>query len=117
MDPLGICTQPDLRCPQPVYRLLYTGELPDAGEFTGNNEVTAGTVTASGAAAILSGTPVSSPLGYSQNEFGGTFGGPNIRYQTFFYFAYEGWRFAQPQNTRRDRSDTAEELEVTSAVR
>jgi hypothetical protein len=61
------------------------------------SEVTAGTQTAAGAAAILSGTPVS-PLGYSQNEFGGTVGGPIIHNKTFFYFAYEGWRYSQPQN-------------------
>ena len=50
-----------------------------------------GDADAAGAAAILSGTPVS-PLGYSQNEFGGTFGGPIIRNKTFFYVAYEGWQ-------------------------
>ena len=60
-------------------------------------QVSAGTQTAAGAAAILSGTPVS-PLGYSQNMYGGTFGGPIKRNKTFFYFAYEGWNFAQPQN-------------------
>jgi hypothetical protein len=63
-----------------------------------NSQVTAGTLTPAGAAAILSGTPVA-PLGYLQNEFGGTVGGPIIRNKTFFYFAYEGWRFSQPQNT------------------
>ncbi len=62
------------------------------------SQVSAGTQTAAGAAAILSGTPTA-PLGYSQNEFGGTFGGPIKRNKTFFYFAYEGWRFSQPQNT------------------
>jgi hypothetical protein len=61
-------------------------------------QVTAGTLTAAGAAAILSGTPTS-PLGYSQHEFGGTFGGPVIKNKTFFFFAYEGWRFSQPQNS------------------
>ena len=43
-------------------------------------QVAAGTQTAAGASAILSGTPVS-PVGYSQNEFGGTFGGPIKREQ------------------------------------
>jgi hypothetical protein len=63
-----------------------------------DNEVTAGTLTAAGAAAILSGTPTS-PLGYFQNTYGGTFGGPIKRNKTFFYFGYEGWQFAQPQNS------------------
>ncbi len=31
--------------------------------------------------------------------YGGTFGGPIKQNKTFFYFAYEGWQFAQPQNT------------------
>ncbi len=61
------------------------------------SQVSAGTQTAAGAAAILSGTPVS-PLGYTQNMYGGTFGGPIKRNKTFFYFGYEGWHFAQPQN-------------------
>jgi Carboxypeptidase regulatory-like domain/TonB dependent receptor-like, beta-barrel len=67
-----------------------------ADKLAGN--VAAGTQTAAGAAAILSGTPVS-PLGYSQNEFGGTFGGPIIHNKTFFYVAYEGWRYSQPNNS------------------
>ncbi|HUK17781.1 MAG TPA: TonB-dependent receptor [Bryobacteraceae bacterium] len=61
-------------------------------------QVAAGTQTAAGASAILSGTPVS-PIGYSQNEFGGTFGGPIIRNKTFFYVAYEGWRYSQPNGS------------------
>jgi len=61
-------------------------------------QVAAGQQTASGASAILSGTPVS-PLGYSQNEFGGTFGGPIIKNKTFFYVAYEGWRYSTPTNS------------------
>src|SRR5579871_118743 len=62
------------------------------------SQVSAGTQTATGAAAILSGTPAA-PVGYSQNEFGGTFGGPIIRNKTFFYVAYEGWRYSTPANT------------------
>ena len=50
------------------------------------------------AAAILSTTPVS-PLGYSQNEFGGTFGGPVIKNKTFFFAGYEGWRYSKPSNS------------------
>ncbi len=61
-------------------------------------QVSAGTITAAAASAILSGTPTS-PLGYSENEFGGTFGGPIIRNRTFFYVAYEGWRYSQPSNS------------------
>src|SRR5262249_41152011 len=67
-----------------------------------------GTQTAAGAAAILSGTPVS-PVGYSQHEFGGTFGGPIIRNKTFFYGAYEGWRYSVPTNSFVT-DPTAEEL-------
>jgi hypothetical protein len=62
------------------------------------NDVTAGTQTTAGAAAILSGTPVS-PNSYSQNEFGGTFGGPIKRNKTFFFVAYEGWRYSQPNGS------------------
>ena len=62
------------------------------------SQVTAGQQTAAGASAILTGTPVS-PIGYSQNEFGGTFGGPIKRNKTFFYVAYEGWRYSQPNGS------------------
>jgi hypothetical protein len=61
-------------------------------------QVAGGTQTAAGASAILTGTPTS-PLGYSQHEFGGTFGGPIVRNKLFFYGAYEGWRFSQPTNS------------------
>jgi hypothetical protein len=47
--------------------------------------------------AQLSATPVS-PLGYSQNEYGGTVGGPIFKNKTFFYLAYEGWRYSKPTN-------------------
>jgi hypothetical protein len=47
--------------------------------------------------AQLSVTPVS-PLGYSQNEYGGTLGGPIFKNKTFFYSAYEGWRYSKPTN-------------------
>jgi hypothetical protein len=70
-------------------------------------DVAAGTQTTAGAAAILSGTGVS-PLGYSQNEFGGTFGGPIVRNKTFFFAAYEGWRFSQPNNSYVNVPTTAE---------
>ena len=58
------------------------------------SEVAAGKITAS----QLSTTPVG-PLGYSQNEFGGTIGGPVIRNKMFFYGAYEGWRYSKPTNS------------------
>jgi Carboxypeptidase regulatory-like domain/TonB dependent receptor len=61
-------------------------------------EVSAGTITGEQSSAILSSTPVS-PLGYSQNEFGGTFGGPIIKNKTFFYGGYEGWRYSKPSNS------------------
>jgi hypothetical protein len=62
------------------------------------NDVASGAQTAAGAAAILSGTPVS-PNTYSQHEFGATMGGPIIHNKTFFYAAYEGWRFSQPNGS------------------
>ncbi len=61
-------------------------------------EVNSGTISAAQSTSILSHTPVS-PLGYSQNEFGGTLGGPIIRNKTFFYGAYEGWRYSQPSDS------------------
>ena len=73
-----------------------------------NSQVAGGTQTAAGAAAILSGTPVS-PIGYSQHEFGATFGGPIIKNKTFFFAAYEGWRYSVPTNSFAI-DPTAEEL-------
>ena len=43
-------------------------------------------------------TPTS-PLGYTENMYGGTFGGPIIKNKTLFYFGYEGWHFAQPTDS------------------
>ncbi len=40
-----------------------------------------------------------SPSGYSQNEYGGTFGGPVFKNKTFFFIAYEGWRYSTPANS------------------
>ncbi len=45
-----------------------------------------------------SATPAA-PAHYSQNEFGGAIGGPIFKNKTFFYGAYEGWRFSQPSNS------------------
>ena len=63
-----------------------------------NTQVNAGQLTAAQASSILTGTPVS-PLGYSENMYGGTIGGPIIRNKTFFYVGWEGWRYASPQNS------------------
>jgi hypothetical protein len=71
----------------------FTGFCNAAQCPAGAAAVAAGTETA----AQFSGTPVS-PLGYSQNEFGGTFGGPIFKNKTFFYVAYEGWRYSKPTN-------------------
>ncbi len=35
------------------------------------------------------------PADYRQNEYGGAIGGPVFRSKTFFYGAYEGWRYSQ----------------------
>jgi hypothetical protein len=41
---------------------------------------------------------------YHQHQFGGTFGGPvalpSLKQNTFFYFAYQGFRFSKPIATR-----------------
>lgn len=39
------------------------------------------------------------PGPYSQNEFGGAMGGPIFKNKTFFYAAYEGWRYSKPVNS------------------
>lgn len=58
----------------------------------------------------------SSPQPFRQNEFGGTVGGPiripkfyDGRNKTFFFFAYEGWRYRQPTGAIY-HSPTAAEL-------
>ena len=43
----------------------------------------------------LSTTPAP-PIAYHQNEFGTAGGGPIVKNKTFFYAAYEGWRFNKP---------------------
>ena len=45
-----------------------------------------------------SATPAA-PEHYSQNEFGGAMGGPIFKNKTFFYAAYEGWRYSKPVNS------------------
>ncbi|MGH9524557.1 MAG: TonB-dependent receptor domain-containing protein [Terriglobales bacterium] len=57
-------------------------------------QVSSGSITASAAGKILSGTPAP-PADFSQNEFGGSLGGPIRKDKTFFYVAYEGWRYTQ----------------------
>src|SRR5437588_10082369 len=37
-----------------------------------------------------------SPAPFRQNQFGGTFGGRIIKNKTFFFAAFEGWRFSKP---------------------
>ncbi len=46
-------------------------------------------------AGSLTTTPAA-PGHYTQNEFGAAVGGPIIRGRTFFFAAYEGWRFKKP---------------------
>lgn len=81
----------------PFTGFCTSATCPDLASKLAAN-VAAGTQTTAGAAAILSGTGVS-PLGYSQNEFGGTLGGRIIRNKTFFFVAWEGWRYSQPNNS------------------
>ncbi len=38
----------------------------------------------------------------SQNDFGGTLGGPVLKNRTFFFFSYEGLRLQQPQTASAD---------------
>jgi len=40
-------------------------------------------------------TTGASPAPYRQNEFGAALGGPIFKNKTFFYAAYEGWRFSK----------------------
>jgi len=42
-----------------------------------------------------SSTTPASPAPYRQNEFGAALGGPIFKNKTFFYTAYEGWRFSK----------------------
>ena len=44
----------------------------------------------------LTGAP---PVAYHQNEFGAAVGGPIFKNKTFFYSAYEGWRYSKPPLT------------------
>ena len=44
-------------------------------------------------------TPVLPKAEERQNDFGGTFSGPIVKNQTFFFFSYEGLRLRLPQTT------------------
>jgi len=52
------------------------------------------TVVRCGAGALT--TTPAAPGHYTQNEFGGAVGGPIFRKKTFFFVAYEGWRYSKP---------------------
>lgn len=41
-------------------------------------------------------TTPASPLHYTQNQFGASFGGPILKNKLFFYSGYEGWRYSKP---------------------
>ncbi len=50
------------------------------------------------AAGVPNGTPAS-PGHYTQNQFGGSVGGPILKDRFFFQGAYEGWRYSKPTLT------------------
>lgn len=78
-----------------------TNEFHGAGwEFVRNNAFDARDpfkdfCNAARCGAGSSSTTPASPAPYRQNEFGAALGGPIFKNKTFFYTAYEGWRFAK----------------------
>ncbi|MDA2926678.1 TonB-dependent receptor [Acidobacteria bacterium AH-259-G07] len=50
-----------------------------------------------------------SPAPFRQNQYGATVGGPIIKNKTHFFFAFEGWRYRRPSQSRF-RVPTLEEL-------
>lgn len=51
-----------------------------------------------------------------QNDFGGVFGGPIIKHQTFFFFSYEGLRLHQPRTGQILVPDAAARQQAPAAV-
>jgi hypothetical protein len=70
------------------------------------SQVTAGTLTASAASSILSGTPVS-PLGYQENMYGGTFGGTIIKKQDILLFRIRSLAVRAAAECLRERAHRA----------
>ncbi len=51
------------------------------------------------------------------NDFGGVFGGPIIRNQTFFFFSYEGQRLRQPSSMQTVVPDSQSRQQAPVAIR
>jgi len=51
-----------------------------------------------------------------QNDFGGVFGGPVLRNQTFFFYSYEGLRLHQPATQETAVPDIASRQQAPSAM-
>jgi hypothetical protein len=51
-----------------------------------------------------------------QNDFGGVFGGPIFKDQTFFFFSYEGLRLRQPLTQETVVPDTASRQQAAAAM-
>ncbi len=52
-----------------------------------------------------------------QNDFGGVFGGPIVKDETFFFFSYEGLRLRQPSTLQTVVPDVASRLQASAAMR
>jgi hypothetical protein len=85
------------------FKVQYNNLGPEWGKFAGgvvNLSTKGGTNQYHGVAyeylrnKVLNSRPFFSPTNppYVQNQFGGTFGGPVIKDNTFFFFAYDGYR-------------------------
>jgi hypothetical protein len=51
-----------------------------------------------------------------QNDFGGVFGGPIIKDETFFFFSYEGLRLRQPSTTESVVPDSASRQQAPATM-